>query len=118
VLTNRLARIIDRARVLEDGLGVSSERERLDAERQLGALSRRARLINRAIALAVICALMICMLVALLFAGAFLDVDMRIAAGLAFVATMFALIGALLSFLREVFVATRNLRIGAGTTGA
>lgn len=116
VLTNRLARIIDRARVLEDGLGVSSERERLDAERQLGALSRRARLINRAIALAVICALMICMLVALLFAGAFLDVDMRIAAGLAFVATMFALIGALLSFLREVFVATRSLRIGAGTT--
>lgn len=31
---------------------------------------------------------------------------------------MFALIGALLSFLREVFLATRQLRIGAGTTGA
>ncbi|HEX5067931.1 MAG TPA: DUF2721 domain-containing protein [Myxococcota bacterium] len=116
VLTNRLARIIDRARVLEDMLGVASERERLDAERQLGALSRRARLINRSIALAVICALMICTLVALLFAGAFLGRDMRVPVGTAFVATMFALIGALLSFLREVFVATRNLRIGAGTT--
>lgn len=118
VLTNRLARIIDRARTLEDMLGHVNDRERVEAERELGSLSRRARLINRSISLAVVCALMICTLVALLFAGAFLDVDMRIEAGFAFVATMFALIGALLSFLREVFVATRNLRIGAGTTGA
>jgi hypothetical protein len=118
VLTNRLARIIDRARVLEDMLGHVNERERVEAERELGALSRRARLINRSIGMAVICALLICALVALLFAGAFLRLDMRVAVGLSFVGTMFALIGALLSFLREVFVATRNLRIGAGTTGA
>lgn len=118
VLTNRLARIIDRARTLEDLLGHVNERERVEAERELGSLSRRARLINRSISLAVVCALMICALVTLLFAGAFLDIDMRLQAGLAFVATMLALIGALLSFLREVFVATRNLRIGAGTTGA
>jgi hypothetical protein len=118
VLTNRLARIIDRARMLEDMLEHASEHERVDAERELVALSRRARLINRSIALAVICALMICTLVALLFAGAFLGLDMRVPVGAAFVATMFALIVALISFLREVFVATRNLRIGAGTTGA
>jgi hypothetical protein len=117
VLTNRLARIIDRARTLEDMLGHASERERIEAERELIGLSRRARLINRSIGMAVVCALLICTLVALLFAGAFLGFDMRLSVGLAFVATMFALIGALLSFLREVFVATRNLRIGAGTTG-
>jgi hypothetical protein len=99
-------------------LGHVNERERVEAERELGSLSRRARLINRSIGMAVVCALLICTLVALLFAGAFLRLDMRMAVGLAFVATMFALIGALLSFLREVFVATRNLRIGAGTSVA
>ena len=118
VLTNRLARVIDRARVLEAMLGHASERERVESERELGSLSRRARLINRSIGLATICALLICALVALLFAGAFLRLDIRVAVGLAFVATMFALIGALLSFLREVFLATRHLRIGAGTRGA
>jgi hypothetical protein len=117
VLTQRLARIIDRARVLEAMLGHASERERVDAEHQLGALSRRARLINASIGLATICALLICAVIALLFLGAFLELDVRIAVGLTFVATMFALIGGLLCFLREVFVATRHLRIGA-THGA
>jgi hypothetical protein len=118
VLTNRLGRIIDRARALEAMLGHASERERTEAEHELGGLSRRARLVNRAIALATICALLTCAVIALLFAGTFLGLDVRIAVSLAFVATMFALTGALLTFLREVFVATRHLRIGAGTTGA
>jgi len=32
--------------------------------------------------------------------------------GLAFIAAMLALFGALLSFLREIYIATRSLRIG------
>ena len=87
VLTNRLARIIDRARVLEAMLGHVSEQQRAEAERELGALSRRARLINRSIGLATICALLVCTVVALLFANAMLDVDIGVAVGLAFVAT-------------------------------
>jgi len=118
VLTNRLGRVIDRARALEGMLGHASERERVEAERELGGLSRRARLIQRSIALATICALLICAVIAELFLGAFLGVDTPLAAGLTFLATMFALTGALLIFLREIFLATRNLRIGAGTRGA
>ena len=118
VLTNRLARIIDRARVLEAMLGHVSEQQRAEAERELGALSRRARLINRSIGMATICALLVCTVVALLFANALLDVDIGVVVGLAFVGTMLALIAALVSFLHEVFLATRHLRIGAGTTGA
>jgi hypothetical protein len=118
VLTNRLARIIDRARMLESMLAHVSERQRTDAEGELGTLSRRARMINRSIGMATICALLVCSMIALLFANALLDVDMRLVVGLAFVATMLALIAALISFLREVFLATRQLRIGAGTTGA
>jgi hypothetical protein len=118
VLTQRLARIIDRARVLEAALSHVSERERAEAERELGTLSRRARLMNRAIGLVTICALMVCTVIALLFADAFLAFDFRLPVGAAFIATMLALIGGLLTFLREVFLATRGLRIGAGTTGA
>jgi hypothetical protein len=118
VLTNRLGRIIDRARVLETVLSHVSERERAEADRELGALSRRARLINRAIALVTICALLICTMIAELFMSAFLELDFRVPVGITFIATMLALIGGLLTFLREVFQATRSLRIGAGTTGA
>ena len=118
VLTNRLARVIDRARALETMLHTANERERSEAEHELGALSRRARLINRSIGLVTICALLICAVIALLFLGTFLGFDVRILVGSTFIATMFVLIGGLLSFLREVFVATRHLRIGAGTSGA
>lgn len=118
VLTNRLSRIIDRARALEALLHNASEIERAEADRELVALSQRARLINRSIGLATLCALLICAVIALLFLGTFLGFDVRMLVGGTFIATMFVLIGSLLSFLREVFVATRHLRIGAGTTGA
>ena len=118
VLTNRLARIIDRARALEAMLHNANERERAEAESELGALSLRARLINRSISLATLCALLICAVIALLFLGTFLGFDVRILVGSTFIATMFVLIGGLLNFLREVSVATRHLRIGAGTSGA
>jgi hypothetical protein len=118
VLTNRLGRIIDRARVIEATLSHASERERAERERELGALSFRSRLINRAIALVTITALLICAMIALLFLSAFLELDFRLPVGITFIATMLALIGGLLTFLREVFLATRSLRIGAGTTGA
>jgi len=117
VLTNRLARIIDRARALEALLLNANERERAETERELASLSLRARLINRSIGLATVCALLICAVIALLFLGAFLGFDVKWLVGSTFIATMFVLIGGLVSFLREVFVATRHLRIGAGTSG-
>ena len=118
VLTNRLGRIIDRARVIEATLSHANERERAEHERELGALSFRSRLINRSIALVTITALLICAMIALLFVSAFLELDFRLPVGITFILTMLALIGGLLTFLREVFLATRSLRIGMGTTGA
>ena len=114
VLANRLARIIDRARVLEERLTVLGERERTADETDLRTLSRRARLINRAISLSVTCALLVCAVIAALFGGHFLDTDVSGLIGAVFIAAMLALIGALVSFLREIYIATRSLRIGAG----
>ncbi len=114
VLTNRLGRIIDRARALED-VHLSAEGEwRQHLERDLYALASRARLINQAISLCTTCALLVCAVIAALFAGAFLETDLSVLVGLMFIAAMLTLIGALVSFLREIQIATRSLRIGAG----
>jgi len=112
VLTNRLARIIDRARHLEERLGPGTERshDRIHAELEL--LSQRGRLINRAVSLCTLCALLICAVIVALFVGAFLVTDLSIPIGLIFTASMLALFSGLVSFLREIYIATRSLRIG------
>ena len=111
VLTHRLSRIIDRARLLEAALASPIADQHMHAE--LASLSRRARLINRAIGLATTCALLICSVITLLFVGAFAGVDVSTLVGLVFIIAMLALIGGLFSFLREVQIAIRSLRIGA-----
>lgn len=109
VLTNRLARIVDRTRALEGGLG-----ELPDAPPAVNAevdmLHRRAHLINWAVSLSTLAALLICCVVGVLFVGAFLDVHLARAVALCFVAAMGAMIGALLCFLREILFATSGLR--------
>ena len=69
VLTNRLTRIIDRSRKLEEKLAetdISLEAEgRIRKEGEV--LFSRARKINRAITLSTLCALFICVVVASLF---------------------------------------------------
>lgn len=117
VLTNRLARIIDRARALEERLGVQGESERAASEAHLATLSERARHINRAIILSVTCALLVCAVIAALFGGTFFRTDLSGLVGAVFIAAMLALIVALVSFLLEISIATRNLRIGQGRRG-
>jgi hypothetical protein len=112
VLTQRLARIIDRARVLEERLPMASEESRPRHLGELELLSRRARLMNRAIGLCTTCALLICAVIVTLFVGAFLKTDVALAIGLLFVAAMLALFGGLLMFLGEIRLATAGLRIG------
>jgi hypothetical protein len=112
VLAQRLARIIDRARVLEERLPTASEESRSHDLGELKLLSRRARLMNRAIGLCTTCALLICAVIVTLFVGAFLKTDVALAIGLFFVAAMLALFCGLLMFLGEIRLATTGLRIG------
>jgi hypothetical protein len=111
VTTNRLSRVIDRARTLESRLLADpDERGLLRAE--LSVLARRAKLVSRAIALCTMTALLICATIAVLFASAFLDFDATRAIALLFVAAMLTFFVGLLYFLREIFLAIRQLRIG------
>lgn len=112
VLTNRLSRIIDRARSLETQLATSPPEAAAAIHSELKVLARRARHISHAIMLCTVTALLVCALIATLFVGAFGGFDTTAPVVLLFVAAMVAFIGGLLFFLREISLATARLRIG------
>jgi hypothetical protein len=108
VLTNRLARIIDRSRTLEDRLEMGADAH---YTAELDILYGRAHLINSAITLSTACGLLICVVIAMLFLGdtTSLPLDRYIAA--CFVLAMFALIGSFVFLLREIFIASKHMRL-------
>lgn len=112
VLTNRLARIVDRARKIEEGLRQAAGEVPEQAKAQLRISSRRARLINVAITFGTVAALLVSVVVALLFASTFVPLNLAAYVALLFVLAMAALVGALVSFLLEVRVSIATLRIG------
>jgi hypothetical protein len=124
VLTNRLGRVVDRARVVEAELKPDDTAQQNEICEELARLSTRARLINSAITFCTICALLTCITIATLFTGTFLSVNLSRLITVLFIAAMLSLFLALLSFLREVISSTRPLRIawwrrvGGGTSTA
>jgi len=118
VLTNRLARVVDRARRVEDSLRTADGADATEAQEQLRVAARRARLINVAITLSTAAALLVAMVVALLFASTFVPINLAGWVAVLFVLAMATLVGALLSFLLEVRVAIDALRIGAAGDAA
>ncbi len=113
LFSNRLARAIDRARELERTLITVSEPERArELHISLANLARRGRLLSVAIALGTICALLVSIVIVVLFLGESFDMRINLVVDALFIAAMFSFIGAILCFLREVFIATTTLRIG------
>lgn len=113
VLTNRLARIIDRARQLEQRHLQSvqaSERLRLHADMRL--LSQRARLVSWSISFCTSCSLFVSLIIVTLFVEALMDWHLRGVVPVLFIIGMSAFIVGLLLFLREIHLATAALRIG------
>lgn len=112
VLTNRLARVIDRARQFEKDyhdLPIGDERHIM--RDRLAILSKRSRLSNLAITLCTVCALLICLVIVTIFLSALFEINgSQWIAGL-FIVAMLALIGGLLAFLQEIFIATASVRI-------
>ena len=106
VLVNRLGRVVDRFRALE--MGVATSRA-IDVE--MDSLEWRARLIHRAISLCTSGALLICIVIAALFIGAFFAIDVSAFIVLLFVLAMLALILGLLLFLREIYLATGSIHV-------
>jgi hypothetical protein len=107
VLTNRLARVVDRFRSLND----YSEDVRTSHKMEIDTLSRRARLIHWAISLCTICALFICIVIAALFIGSETGIDPSGTISILFIAAMLTLISGLLCFLREIALATGKIEV-------
>ena len=111
VLINRLSRIIDRYRLLEKSIIDAGTRAATIEQLEMAILSRRARLIHWAISLCTVGALFICVVVATLFIGSMLSVGVSQAIALMFVSAMLALIAGLMSFLREITLATGSIHV-------
>ncbi len=112
VLSSRLGRIIDRGRVLEKQLKDATTDQISKLHDELAILSRRANLIYVAITLGVVSALLVCSVIATVFASVLLRANITLIVAVLFIAAMLVLIGALVTYLREVFLATASLRIG------
>lgn len=112
VLSNRLARAVDRARFLEARFAEAAADGQETLRRDLRLQARRTRLIYGAMGLCALCALLVCGSIVAQFANAFLRISLDALVAVLFVAALLALIGALLLFLREVQLAIANLRIG------
>ena len=112
VLVTRLARIIDRARQLEGFITDMTGEHRMIIGGDIATLSQRARHVNRAIGLCTGSALLVCTLVAVLFTSAFFERDASTPIAILFISAMLCLIASLVTFMREIQLATATLRIG------
>jgi len=110
VLTGRLARAVDRRRVLVAALpGLDAALAEL-AWRELGDQERRIRLVYVAISLSVACALLVCLLISITFIDAFAAWNLGKLVAALFVLALIALTGSLAVFMREIFLAVSTVR--------
>jgi hypothetical protein len=113
VMSTRLGRIIDRARVIERRiLTAKAEDQRLLLRSETTTLWLRIALINWGIRLCVMGALTVCLVIVALFVGAFVVINIATLIAVLFVVAMILMIAGLLFLLREVNVSTHHMRQG------
>lgn len=112
VLTTRLSRVIDRARVLEGRWKELGQVEQERAQRELATLTHRGSLIHRALTAGVIASLAVCLLIIAAFIGYMTQTNLSMMVAALFIVAMTSFAISLLSFLREVFYSLDSLKFG------
>jgi hypothetical protein len=113
VLSTRLARIVDRARVIERRIPQAKrEEQRVLLRRETTVLWRRIALINWAIRLCVSGALSVCLVIVALFLGELVAFNIVTPVAALFVLAMVLIVAGLVFLLREVNLSTRTMREG------
>lgn len=102
VLSSRLGRVIDRSRILQRMEG----EERAAHEVEMRNLLSRSKWIHWSITLCIVCALLVCIVIAALFIGSELGKDPSGVIAILFTTAMLTLIIGLICFLREITIAT------------
>jgi hypothetical protein len=113
VLSIRLGRVVDRARIVEARLASEkhdSHRETLQSETE--GLWKRIRLVNWSLRLFVCASLLVCMVIMALFLGELTQSNLSFIIATLFIGTMGLMIGGLVLFLIEVSISTRRIKEG------
>jgi hypothetical protein len=108
VMANRLSRVIDRARWLAEAWPTLGAAARDEGRAELRMLERRRHLASWSINMCTVAALLICLVIVTLFMEEFFGSNLKWVAGTLFALSMFAIIGGLSAFLREVYLATHS----------
>jgi uncharacterized membrane protein len=111
LIAGRLARVVDRARVLEQLHPRSSGPEHDRHVWELRLLNRRMAIINAALFLCVTSAVFTCCVVALLFVAVLVHLHIGNVLALIFIASMALLVIGLVAFMIEVSLSLRATRI-------
>lgn len=112
VLSTRLARIVDRARALNERLDADPPGDRVAAiHAEMRTLASRRRLVNLAITFGTTSALLVCVSIATVFLGAVMKASVAGVVASLFILAMAAFVAALVFFLREVLLAVRSLHL-------
>ncbi|HSO44805.1 MAG TPA: DUF2721 domain-containing protein [Rhodoferax sp.] len=112
-VAGRLARIIDRARVLEDRIEAAPSHNPMNAAfSELDQLRLRGALVNACIALLTFCAILIGLTIMALFLGETTEWQIFRIATILFLSGVTCFLLALLCFLTETLIATRMLKFG------
>ncbi|MDB5824670.1 MAG: hypothetical protein JWR21_3374 [Herminiimonas sp.] len=116
VLNNRLTRLTNRLRSLEEKLAQprGTEGAPVDQEfikQELLDLYGSRRALYRAITLAAAAALLTCLLILTIFVDDLVNIDLVQTTALLFVTAIACLVGSLLLFLREIVLSSRRLYI-------
>jgi hypothetical protein len=112
VFSQRLARIVDRARAVESLLATSPPGRQEATRQELRTLLSRASLIHLALTFGTGCAIMVCLVIAVAFVGYLVGAHVGVGLAILFILALGAFVVALLCYLREVFIAIQNLRFG------
>jgi hypothetical protein len=101
VLSSRLGRVVDRFRVLH----LMPAEERAVHSMEMQNLQSRSKWIHWSITLCIVCALLVCIVIAALFIGSEFGRDPSGVIAVLFTTAMLALILGLVCFLREISIA-------------
>ncbi len=110
-LTNRMARIVDRTRILAGQAQPAADGARTHIDEQLAIMWRRAKLLRLAVTFAGLSMLLSCVLVMVIFVDAFLERRFGFEMVAIFGVSVISLIFSLVAFLRDIWMSLWALRI-------
>ena len=112
--TNRFGRAVDRSRLLIREMRAASDADRARLARQVEILYRRARLVQLSIIFSALSILFAALLIITLFFTALLKLELAVWISLLFMGCLVLLILSLLTFILDIHVSLKALKLELG----